>query len=251
MRVIKMRDNPNLRHVPMAVGGEGMLVKSFIRQIFEFQCWENQTRKSSFSQRRTIWQDNSAFEQRCPVLSVDNCVQISSLCLVILKNIVSIVRKWCKTKCNEHYSFGKNDFIDFFIRKIISEYDENYGSCGLDEAFADLTDHLVKRIEMNEEKRTFPKDVNWTDFQSIFSLLKSRRSDRFERNDSFWFNGWRNSERNSSSNLFINSINSECRNRVKHAFSKIMFRWRFFFGSFDFAISIVFQILTNQTDSIN
>jgi hypothetical protein len=44
-------------------------------------------------------------------------------------------------------------------RKIISEYDENYGSCGLDEAFADLTNHLQIRATSSEQQRTFPKEV--------------------------------------------------------------------------------------------
>jgi hypothetical protein len=44
-------------------------------------------------------------------------------------------------------------------RKIISEYDNNYGSCGLDEAFADLTNHLEKRTVLIDEQRTFPQDV--------------------------------------------------------------------------------------------
>jgi len=40
----------------------------------------------------------------------------------------------------------------------LSEYDENYGSCGLDEAFVDLTNHLQQRIHSSDQQRTFPKD---------------------------------------------------------------------------------------------
>ena|ERR1700733_15436599 len=56
-----------------------------------------------------------------------------------------------------------NFFVSFnyeLYRKIISEYDENYGSCGLDEAFADLTNHLTIRMTSSEQQRTFPKEVN-------------------------------------------------------------------------------------------
>lgn len=49
---------------------------------------------------------------------------------------------------------------NLFSRKIISEYDDNYGSCGLDEAFANLTNHLQIRLTLSEQQRTFPKDVN-------------------------------------------------------------------------------------------
>ncbi|CAF4984427.1 unnamed protein product, partial [Rotaria socialis] len=43
------------------------------------------------------------------------------------------------------------------------EYDENYGSCGLDEAFADLTNHLQIRTNFSEQQRTFPKEENSTE----------------------------------------------------------------------------------------
>ena len=52
-------------------------------------------------------------------------------------------------------------------RKIISEYDDNYGSCGLDEAFADLTGHLQLRSASTEQQRTFPKDVNLATDETI------------------------------------------------------------------------------------
>ncbi|CAF4593524.1 unnamed protein product [Rotaria socialis] len=45
----------------------------------------------------------------------------------------------------------------------VIEYDENYGSCGLDEAFADLTNHLQIRTNFSEQQRTFPKEENSTE----------------------------------------------------------------------------------------
>lgn len=46
------------------------------------------------------------------------------------------------------------------FRNIIKEYDGNFGSAGLDEAFLDLTEHLEKRKMFDDQQRTFPKDVN-------------------------------------------------------------------------------------------
>jgi hypothetical protein len=56
-------------------------------------------------------------------------------------------------------SLFRLNLVFFLCRKIISEYDENYGSCGLDEAFADLTNHLQIRATSSEQQRTFPKEV--------------------------------------------------------------------------------------------
>jgi len=84
---------------------------------------------------------------------------------VILKNIELIVQKSCK---DEVYLRIYIYYILFLCRKIISQYDDNYGSCGLDEAFADLTNHLQIRATSSEQQRTFPKEV----ISSYLSLLR-------------------------------------------------------------------------------
>lgn len=55
-------------------------------------------------------------------------------------------------------------------RKILSEYDENYGSCGLDEAFVDLTSHFQQRIHSPDQQRTFPKDVNKNEHEETITF---------------------------------------------------------------------------------
>jgi len=42
-------------------------------------------------------------------------------------------------------------------RKVISEYDPNYSAMSLDEAYLDITEHLIGRVYSNESERTFPK----------------------------------------------------------------------------------------------
>ncbi|CAF3587957.1 unnamed protein product [Rotaria sp. Silwood1] len=112
---VEMRDNPTLQHVPMAVGGEGMLSTSnYLARQFGVRA-----AMPGFIARHL-----------CPNLVIVPC------------------------------DFEKYRTDSSKIMKIISEYDENYGSCGLDEAFADLTNHLQIRKTLSEEQRTFPKEEN-------------------------------------------------------------------------------------------
>ena len=41
---------------------------------------------------------------------------------------------------------------------MIEEYDSNYSAASLDEAYLDITDYLLVRLELGVEKRTFPKN---------------------------------------------------------------------------------------------
>lgn len=57
-------------------------------------------------------------------------------------------------------------------------YDPNYSAVSLDEAYADLTEYLAKRLTLEESKRTFQKNVfmsrgasEWGSFFSFFSFL--------------------------------------------------------------------------------
>ncbi|CAF1090496.1 unnamed protein product [Rotaria sordida] len=115
---VEMRENPALQHVPMAVGGEGMLSTSnYLARQFGVRA-----AMPGFIARHL-----------CPNLVIVPC------------------------------DFNKYRVDSSKVMKIISEYDENYGSCGLDEAFADLTNHLQKRSTLSEEQRTFPKEENSTE----------------------------------------------------------------------------------------
>ncbi|CAF1032395.1 unnamed protein product [Adineta steineri] len=115
---VEMRENPALQHVPMAVGGEGMLSTSnYLARQFGVRA-----AMPGFIGR-----------QLCPNLVIVPC------------------------------DFKKYRIDSSKVMKIISEYDDNYGSCGLDEAFADLTNHLQIRALSSEQQRTFPKEDNSTD----------------------------------------------------------------------------------------
>ncbi|CAF1003210.1 unnamed protein product [Adineta steineri] len=115
---VEMRENPALQHVPMAVGGEGMLSTSnYLARQFGVRA-----AMPGFIGR-----------QLCPNLVIVPC------------------------------DFKKYRIDSSKVMKIISEYDDNYGSCGLDEAFADLTNHLQIRAVSSEQQRTFPKEDNSTD----------------------------------------------------------------------------------------
>ncbi|CAF2662158.1 unnamed protein product [Rotaria sp. Silwood2] len=111
---VEMRDNPALQHVPMAVGGEGMLSTSnYLARQFGVRA-----AMPGFIARHL-----------CP-------------------NLVIVPCDFKKYRADSS--------------KVI-EYDENYGSCGLDEAFADLTNYLQIRPTLSEEQRTFPKEENSTE----------------------------------------------------------------------------------------
>ncbi|CAF0865981.1 unnamed protein product [Brachionus calyciflorus] len=43
------------------------------------------------------------------------------------------------------------------IMNIISKYDSNYSARSLDEAYCDITEHLIQRLNLGTENRTFPK----------------------------------------------------------------------------------------------
>ncbi|CAF1653717.1 unnamed protein product [Rotaria magnacalcarata] len=112
---VEMRDNPALQHIPMAVGGEGMLSTSnYLARQFGVRA-----AMPGFIARHL-----------CPNLVIVPC------------------------------DFEKYRADSVKVMKTISEYDENYGSCGLDEAFADLTNHLQIRTNFSEQQRTFPKEEN-------------------------------------------------------------------------------------------
>ena len=52
--------------------------------------------------------------------------------------------------------FDKYTAVSHEVREVLYEYDPEMCPVGLDEAYLDITNHLLKRVSMPEDDRTFP-----------------------------------------------------------------------------------------------
>lgn len=68
-----------------------------------------------------------------------------------------IGKKLCPDLVIVKSSFDKYQAVSKQVREIFACYDPNYSPMSLDEAYLDLTEHLVKRQSMPDEQRSFPK----------------------------------------------------------------------------------------------
>ena len=66
-----------------------------------------------------------------------------------------IGRKLCPDLVIVPCNFDKYTAVSKQVREIFSDYDTNFCPMSLDEAYLDFTDHLVKRVGLSEQQRTF------------------------------------------------------------------------------------------------
>lgn len=66
-----------------------------------------------------------------------------------------IARKLCPELIIIHPNFEKYTAVSERVREIFAKYDENYSTMSLDEAYLDITEHLVWRQHSTVEERTF------------------------------------------------------------------------------------------------
>lgn len=64
-------------------------------------------------------------------------------------------RKLCPDLIIVPCNFTKYRAVGNVVRKVFAEYDPNFSSHSLDEAYLDLTDHLKQRKDLTEAQRTF------------------------------------------------------------------------------------------------
>jgi DNA polymerase kappa len=67
-------------------------------------------------------------------------------------------------------NFNKYHQVSGHVMELISNYDVNYKAMSLDEAYLDLTDHLVKRQTLNVSERTYPKEYDSNEETITFGL---------------------------------------------------------------------------------
>jgi DNA polymerase kappa len=65
-----------------------------------------------------------------------------------------IGKKLCPDLVIVPLNFEKYTSMSKLVKAIIAEYDPNFCPMSLDEAYLDITDHLVKRLSMPEQERT-------------------------------------------------------------------------------------------------
>jgi len=53
-------------------------------------------------------------------------------------------------------NFDKYGAMSERVRAIFAEYDANYSTMSLDEAYLDITEHLERRCFSSDDERTFP-----------------------------------------------------------------------------------------------
>ena len=53
-------------------------------------------------------------------------------------------------------NFEKYSAMSERVRAVFAEYDPNYSTMSLDEAYLDITEHLERRCFSSDEERTFP-----------------------------------------------------------------------------------------------
>ena len=66
-----------------------------------------------------------------------------------------IARKLCPELVIVPPNFDKYTAISERVQEVFSQYDPNYSSMSLDEAYLDLTEHLAWRQSSSDEERTF------------------------------------------------------------------------------------------------
>ena len=82
-----------------------------------------------------------------------------------------MARKLCPDLIIVPCNFKKYSAVGAVVRKIFAEYDPSFSSYSLDEAYLDITEHLVAREALSEEQRTLwrcdchylkEKDSSWS-----------------------------------------------------------------------------------------
>ena len=66
-----------------------------------------------------------------------------------------IGRKLCPDLVIVPCNFDKYTAVSKQVREIFSDYDTNFCPMSLDEAYLDFTDHLIKRVGLTEQQRTY------------------------------------------------------------------------------------------------
>ncbi len=111
---VEMRDNCALRNVPMAVGGTSMLVSLISYDLFfHFKSTSNYAARK-FGVRAAM--PGFIARRLCPQLIIVPC------------------------------NFGKYTHIARQVREILREYDDDFMSGGLDEAYLDITEYIIERV---------------------------------------------------------------------------------------------------------
>uniref|UniRef100_A0A6I8SDH9 DNA polymerase kappa n=1 Tax=Xenopus tropicalis TaxID=8364 RepID=A0A6I8SDH9_XENTR len=148
---VEMRDSPELKDKPMAVGSNSMLSTSnYLARRFGVRAAMpgfiakklcptlkivppnfDKYRAVSSEGRRTLW----SFQE-------------SSLRQLLWQG-------YDKDRMIKAISESEGFVIKYKVREILAQYDPNFLPMSLDEAYLDITDHLSERLAWPEDKRTF------------------------------------------------------------------------------------------------
>jgi len=67
-----------------------------------------------------------------------------------------IAQKLCPDLIIIPPNFAKYTAVSERVKNVFAEYDPNYSTMSLDEAYLDITEHLETRCLSSEDERTFP-----------------------------------------------------------------------------------------------